>query len=171
MWMRECFVCLSEWVSETNSQTDRQKENENCTFSRSVRSMLPPNSFRSRSTLLKLDEYFGSVGGGTGRAAIAGFSCVLFTLWIPAVGAVVLLLLLPLLKLPMYAPGDDNTGLADRIGGGPLVGVLDSCDCCAETLPEFCWLWITGTLIFTSQFQWFSVFVFRLFLGLFWLPF
>lgn len=85
----------------------------------------PPNSFRSRSTLLKLDEYFGNVGGGTGRAAIAGFSCVLFTLCMPAVGAVVLLL-----KLLIYAPGDDSTGLADRIGGGPVVGVLDSCDCC-----------------------------------------
>lgn len=51
----------------------------------------------------------------------------------PAVGVVVLLV-----KLPMYAPGDDNTGLADKIGGGPLVGVLDSCDCCWLTVPEFC---------------------------------
>lgn len=52
------------------------------TFSRSARSsLLALNSLRSRSPLLKLDEYLGSVGGGIGRAAIAGFStCDLFTL-------------------------------------------------------------------------------------------
>lgn len=141
-------VCDVMWESDRCVETERESVSEDCTFSRSARSMLPPNSFRSRSTLLKLDEYFGNVGGGTGRAAIAGFSCCLFTLWMPAVGAVVLLV-----KLPMYAPGDDNTGFADRIGGGPLVGVLDSCDACWATPPEACWLWITGALIFTSQFE------------------
>lgn len=38
------------------------------------------------SAFVKLDEYFGKVGGGIGRAAIAGFSCCLFELWMPAVG-------------------------------------------------------------------------------------
>lgn len=52
------------------------------TFSRSARSILEPvlNSLRSRSTLLNDDEYFGKVGGGMGLAAMAGFSCDLFTL-------------------------------------------------------------------------------------------
>lgn len=46
------------------------------TFSRSARSIFAPvpNSLRSRSALLNDDEYFGKVGGGIGRAAIAGFS-------------------------------------------------------------------------------------------------
>lgn len=56
----------------------------NQTFSRSALSILV-NSFRSRSILLNEDEYFGSVGGGMGRAAIVGFSCVLLLLWMPAV--------------------------------------------------------------------------------------
>lgn len=52
------------------------------TFSRSARSIFDPvlNSLRSRSTLLNDDEYLGKVGGGIGRAAIAGFSCDLLTL-------------------------------------------------------------------------------------------
>lgn len=62
-----------------------KEENPVHTFSRSARSILPANSFRSRSPLEKLAEYFGSVGGGMGRAAMAGLSpdiagCDLFTL-------------------------------------------------------------------------------------------
>lgn len=56
------------------------------TFSRSMRSILPPNEIGSRSAFVKDAEYFGRVGGGMGRAAIAGFSEVLFELWMPAVG-------------------------------------------------------------------------------------
>lgn len=103
------------------------------TFSRSARSILDPvlNSLRSRSTLLNDDEYLGRVGGGMGLAAIAGFSCDLFTLWMPAVGAEVLLL-----KFAIYAPGEDRTGLVDGTGGGPVTWVtgwpvgVDACCCC-----------------------------------------
>jgi hypothetical protein len=67
-------------------QQHQQEKQNHHTLSRSERSILPPpNSFRSRSALLKLDEYLGSVGGGIGRAAMAGFSCVLFELCMPAV--------------------------------------------------------------------------------------
>lgn len=100
------------------------------TFSLSALSILPANSLRSRSTLLKLDEYFGNVGGGIGLAAMAGFSWVLFTPCIPAVGVVV-----EDVKFAIYAPGEDNTGLAGGIGG--------PCDGCE-----------TGTLIFNVCF-WF----------------
>lgn len=56
--------------------------NQMHTFSRSARSIFDPvlNSLRSRSILLNDDEYLGNVGGGIGRAAIAGFSCDLLTL-------------------------------------------------------------------------------------------
>lgn len=71
------------------------------TLSRSARSILAAalNSFRSRSLLLNDDEYLGSVGGGIGRAAITGLSCVLLALWMPAVGCGALLV-----KLAIYAP-------------------------------------------------------------------
>lgn len=87
------------------------------TFSLSALSILPENSLRSRSTLLKLDEYFGNVGGGIGLAAMAGFSCVLFTPCIPAVGVV------EGVKFAIYAPGEDSTGLAGGTGGP-----CDGCD-------------------------------------------
>lgn len=77
--------------------------------------------------MLNDDEYLGKVGGGIGLAAMAGFSCDLFTLWMPAVGADVLLL-----KLAIYAPGDDRTGLVGGIGGGPGCpdDGVDACCCC-----------------------------------------
>lgn len=79
-------------------------------FSLSARSNLA-KSFRSRSILPKLAEYLGNVGGGIGRAAIAGFSLLggkwaLFTLWMPAVNVVV--------------PGEERIGLVGGIGGGPM---------------------------------------------------
>lgn len=67
---------------------------------------------------MKLDEYFGKVGGGIGLAAIAGFSCCLFELWMPAVGVPV-----TVEKLAMYEPGDERTGLVGGTGGGPFGGV------------------------------------------------
>lgn len=62
---------------ESSLQSHTMYEQCQYTFSRSS---LPANSLRSRSVLLKLDEYLGNVGGGIGRAAIAGFSCDLLTL-------------------------------------------------------------------------------------------
>lgn len=47
---------------------------------------------------------------------MAGFSCVLFTPCIPAVGVVA-----DDVKFAIYAPGDDRTGLAGGTGG-PCVG-------------------------------------------------
>lgn len=116
------------------------------TFSRSARSIFDPvlNSLRSRSTLLNDDEYLGKVGGGMGRAAIAGFSCDLLTLWMPAVGVVVVLL-----KFAMYAPGEDNMGLVGGTGGGPPgwpVGVDACCCCCCD--------WVcTGALIILNWYH------------------
>lgn len=88
---------------------------KNRTFSLSSRSIFAPGIVGA-SAFVKLDEYFGRVGGGIGRAAIAGFSCCLFELWMPAVGAAVE-------KLAIYEPGDERTGLVGGTGGGPLGGV------------------------------------------------
>lgn len=63
----------------------------------------------------------------------------------PAVGVVVLLV-----KLAMYAPGDDKMGLVGGTGGGPVPGApgcpvgVDACCCCC-----CCCAW-TGALIFCT---------------------
>lgn len=89
----------------------------NQTFSLSSRSILaPPNSFRSRSILPNDDEYLGTVGGITGRAAIAGLSCDLLILWIVAV--------CPDWNVDMYEPGVERIGFVGGTGGGP-VGVVE----------------------------------------------
>lgn len=82
------------------------------TLSRSARSIFAPvlNSLRSRSPLLNDDEYFGSVGGGIGRAAIAGFSWFLLALWMLAVGCAILLV-----KLAIYAPKYQSNWLIDNV--------------------------------------------------------
>lgn len=107
---------------QNNDFKKKKKKKKNIkiyTFSRSALSILLVNSLRSRSILLKLDEYFGNVGGGIGRAAIAGFSCDLLTLCIPAVGVVDVVP--DDEKFAIYAPGDDKTGLTGGTGG-PWVG-------------------------------------------------
>lgn len=61
----------------------------------------------------------------------------------PAVGGCVVLLV----KLAMYAPGDDKIGFVGGTGGGPVPGMLgcpvgvDACCCC-------CCCACTGALIF-----------------------
>jgi len=93
------------------------EEEQDQTFSRSSRSILaPPNSFRSRSILPNDEEYLGTVGGGIGRAAMAGLSCVLLILWIVAV--------CPDWNVDMYEPGVERIGFVGGTGGGP-VGVVE----------------------------------------------
>lgn len=86
----------------------------NQTFSRSSR--VPPNSFFSRSIFPNDEVYFGTVGGGMGRAAIAGLSWVLLILWMVAV--------CPDWNVDMYDPGVERIGFVGGIGGGP-VGVVE----------------------------------------------
>lgn len=58
----------------------------------------------------------GTVGGITGRAAIAGLSCVLLILWMVAV--------CPDWNVDMYDPGVERMGFVGGTGGGP-VGVVE----------------------------------------------
>lgn len=69
--------------------------------------------------------YLGNVGGGMGRAAMAGFSpgpteCCLFTLWIPATGWPGV----AAADVKPYDPDEVRTGFVAGNGGGPPLGVV-----------------------------------------------